>query len=89
MTFWDSGEILQLRAERDWLRKEYDFLKGKCERLEQALLSTRGIEVVEQKPSPIEQVTVEAPRKSTWQKAQEMWNSLSEEEQTKRLGGAQ
>jgi hypothetical protein len=81
--------IEHLKSEIAYLRGDNAFLKGKCERLELAVLQPKGIERFTE-PAPIESVKVDAaPKASSWQKAQQEWNSLSEEEQLKRLGGTQ
>jgi hypothetical protein len=82
--------IEHLKSEIAYLRGDNAFLKGKCERLELAVLQPKGIDHFWEKPAPIESVKMEAqPKANSWQKAQQEWNSLTEDEQLKRLGGTQ
>jgi hypothetical protein len=82
--------IEHLKSEIAYLRGDNAFLKGKCERLELAVLQPKGIDHFWEKPAPIESVKTEAQAKfSSWVRAQQDWNSLTEEEQLKRLGGTQ
>lgn len=81
--------IEHLKSEVGYLRQQNAFLQGKCERLELAVLQPKGIETFTP-AAPIEHVKVEArPKVSSWRVAESEWNSLSEEEQQKRLGGTQ
>lgn len=80
--------IEHLKSEITYLRSDNIFLKGKCERLELAVLQPRGIETFTS--APIESVKVEArPKVSSWRTAEAEWNNLSEGEQQQRLGGTQ
>lgn len=80
--------IEHLKSEIAYLRGDNAFLKGKCERLELAVLQPKGIETFTS--APIEHVKVEArPKVSSWRTAEAEWNNLSEDEQQQRLGGTQ
>lgn len=80
--------IEHLKSEIAYLRSDNAFLKGKCERLELAVLQPKGIETFS--VASIEHVKVEArPKVSSWRTAEAEWNNLSEDEQQKRLGGTQ
>lgn len=78
--------IEHLKSEIAYLRGDNAFLKGKCERLELAVLQPKGIETFS--VAPIEHVKVEArPKVSSWRTAEAEFNSLSDEEKQKRLDG--
>lgn len=80
--------IEHLKSEIVYLRSDNAFLKGKCERLELAVLQPKCIETFS--VAPIEHVKMEArPKVSSWRTAEAEWNNLSEDEQQKRLGGTQ
>ena len=79
--------IEHLKSEIAYLRSDNAFLKGKCERLELAVLQPKGIETFAPKAA-IEQVKVEPQGKATaFQRDKDWWNGLSEEEQQKILDG--
>lgn len=79
--------IEHLKSEIIYLRGDNAFLKGKCERLELAVLQPKGIETFTP-AAPIEHVKVEArPKVSSWRMAEAEFNSLSDEEKQRRLDG--
>ena len=78
--------IEHLKSEIAYLRGDNAFLKGKCERLELAVLQPKGIETL--RTAPIENVKVEAQNKVTaFQRDKDWWNGLSEKQQQDILDG--
>jgi hypothetical protein len=83
---WQSQLVKQLREERDWLRTENTFLKGKVERLEIALMPST-------KPEPVVVRSIEAtpietkPAKKSWRETVATWTSLTPEQQDKAMEG--
>jgi hypothetical protein len=89
-----SGSLLvrQLREENLFLRKQFNFYQGKCERLELAMMSQQpgGRSYVERtddsKRPPIGSVEIPTgPKKLTFAMMREQWNTLSAEEQEAHL----
>ena len=86
-----AGYIPHLEAEVAWLRAEYAFLKGKCERLELAIMSYStppAKDYVERSGSrtPIEEpIQTETPK--TFRQVEEEWSTLTPEQQQARIDG--
>jgi hypothetical protein len=87
-----AGYIPHLEAEVTWLRAEYAFLKGKCERLELAIMSYSTppakdyVERSEARTSRIEEpIQTETPK--TFRQVEEEWSTLTPEQQQERIDG--
>ncbi len=83
--------IRQLREENLFLRKQFHFLQGKCERLELSLLESKAgapaayvDRTEESKRPPIGEVESQ-PGKLRFATIREQWNKLSVEDQEKHL----
>ena len=69
-----------------------EFFRGKCERLELALMSYANspsqdyVSRTEKAASPIESTTVELPKKETWREKIDKWSKMSPEEQDAAVG---
>jgi hypothetical protein len=83
---WESQLVKELRNERDWLRAENAFLKGKIERLEIALMPQTKPEPVVVRP--IEATPIETkPAKKTWRETVSEWAKLTPEQQDEAMKG--
>ena len=85
-----TGYIPHLEAEVLWLRAEYAFLKGKCERLELAMMSYTTppakdyVERSEAQTTRIEEpIQTETPK--TFRQVEEEWSTLTPEQQQERI----
>ena len=86
--------VKHLESELAQTRKDLEFYRGKCERLELALMSKSPNDAAQnyaaRTDSPIEQTVVETePPKKTWAQFQKEWSTLSEAEQIEKLGWRQ
>jgi hypothetical protein len=79
-----------LREENLFLRKQFRFLQGKCERLELSLLESKSgapaayVDRTEHARPPIGDVST-GPKKLRHRAVLEAWNKLSAEEQDKAI----
>jgi hypothetical protein len=88
-----SGSLLvrQLRDENAFLRKQFNFYQGKCERLELALMSQHGpaaadyVERTDPRPAIASIEIPTGPKKLTFAKMRTAWENLTAEEQEQHL----
>lgn len=90
--------VAHLESENEWLRREYSFFKGKCERLELAMMtanreSTAAQQYVDRsdKQTDIAKAKVEVPNlgsEKSWAQTQATWANMTPEEQQKRIDAA-